>query len=168
MPTTAFCLAGEAGISVIFFGIKCTVRRGDSTYTMQIAEKVGIPQQCDDFRTSVLQNRSSKAAADHATDFVPPIYNIWKFKQKTESPSRVAKFLADTPRTTEAAQERRTAGRCLLGVAVQRDRRETAGKRAARARTDKSLRFLRIPFPLGLNFSALVLAIGLFLLRGKE
>jgi len=27
--------------------------------------------------------KSDKASADHLTDFAPPIYNIWKFKEKT-------------------------------------------------------------------------------------
>jgi hypothetical protein len=31
---------------------------------------------------SVLENQNHKAAAEHATDFDPPIYNIWKQQTK--------------------------------------------------------------------------------------
>jgi len=35
------------------------------------------------FLQSVLENQTKKAAADHATDFVPPLYNVWKWQERT-------------------------------------------------------------------------------------
>lgn len=54
----------------------------------EIAEEVGCDQAttsriCDEFMQKVLENQMHKAAADHATDFDPPLYNIWKFKEKS-------------------------------------------------------------------------------------
>ncbi|QDU39694.1 DNA methylase [Maioricimonas rarisocia] len=54
----------------------------------EIADAVGCPQQTvadqiRGFTDSVLQNRSGKAAAEHATGFEAPIYNIWKQQEKT-------------------------------------------------------------------------------------
>jgi hypothetical protein len=36
-----------------------------------------------EFLGTVFENQSKKAAASHATDFDPPIYNIWKQQEKT-------------------------------------------------------------------------------------
>jgi DNA-binding XRE family transcriptional regulator len=49
----------------------------------EIAEKVGLTQQqvqtiSDGFTDSVLENQNCKTAANHATDFTIPIYNVWK------------------------------------------------------------------------------------------
>lgn len=41
----------------------------------------------DKFLTSVLENQSKKTASHHATDFDPPIYNIWKQQEKSEGSS---------------------------------------------------------------------------------
>jgi hypothetical protein len=41
----------------------------------------------EDFETTVLENQSFKTAANHATDFTPPIYNVWKQQTKTEGSS---------------------------------------------------------------------------------
>jgi len=51
----------------------------------EIAKREGVSQQAIG---TILQEmaelpKSDKAAADHLTDFDPPIYNIWKFKEKT-------------------------------------------------------------------------------------
>lgn len=54
----------------------------------EIAEKIECPQQTvadqiRGFTDSVLQNQSGKVAADHASEFNPPLYNIWKQQVKT-------------------------------------------------------------------------------------
>ena len=54
----------------------------------EIAQACGCSQQTvtnvvEDFTNAVLQNQNSKAAASHATDFAPPLYNVWK--QQTAS-----------------------------------------------------------------------------------
>jgi predicted XRE-type DNA-binding protein len=54
----------------------------------EIAEAVGITQKqisdiTDGFIPSVLENQTSKTAANHGTDFTPPIYNVWKQQTKT-------------------------------------------------------------------------------------
>ena len=56
----------------------------------EIAEAVGLETKqvgriCDEFGHSVLENQMSKTAANHATDFTPPIYNVWKQQTKTEA-----------------------------------------------------------------------------------
>ena len=38
----------------------------------------------ESFRKTVLENPIPKSLAEHATDFTPPIYNIWKQQTKTE------------------------------------------------------------------------------------
>jgi hypothetical protein len=53
-----------------------------------IAKEVGITQQqvkpiCDGFTDSVLKNQTCKSAAEHASSFDPPIYNIWKQQAKS-------------------------------------------------------------------------------------
>lgn len=58
----------------------------------EIAEAVECDQAtakrtADDFMQSVLKNQTHKSAASHATDFTPPIYNIWKQQEKTEGSS---------------------------------------------------------------------------------
>ena len=57
----------------------------------EIAEAVELSQravseQCEGFSSSVLQNQTSKSAAEHATDFKPPLYNVWKWQEKTDAP----------------------------------------------------------------------------------
>jgi hypothetical protein len=42
-----------------------------------------VQAQSEKFVETVLQNQNRKADADHATDFAPPIYNIWKWQEKT-------------------------------------------------------------------------------------
>ena len=59
----------------------------------EISQAVGCPQKTVDdqvkrFSGSVLENQTAKtAAAEHATDFVAPIYNIWKQQEKTAGSS---------------------------------------------------------------------------------
>jgi hypothetical protein len=55
----------------------------------EIAKAVGCDQktatnQIEDLRNSVLQNQIPKLASEHATDFDPPIYNVWKQQEKTK------------------------------------------------------------------------------------
>jgi transposase len=55
----------------------------------EIAEATGTPQQtvADEikkFTETVFKNQTGKSAADHAADFDPPIYNIWKQQEKTQ------------------------------------------------------------------------------------
>jgi len=55
-------------------------------YTQQeIADAVGCPQRtvADALADSADLPKSLKPAADHATGFTPPIYNVWKFKEKS-------------------------------------------------------------------------------------
>lgn len=54
----------------------------------EIAEAVGLVQSqvksvCDGFISSVLENQTDKTAAEHASDFEPPLYNVWKQQEKT-------------------------------------------------------------------------------------
>ena len=53
----------------------------------EIADEVGLSQPqvkelCDSFIDFGNLAKSDKAAADHATDFDTPIYNVWKFKER--------------------------------------------------------------------------------------
>ena len=53
----------------------------------EIADEVGISATDKALRVSgkeYLKTKNQQAAADHATDFDPPIYNVWK--QQTKSP----------------------------------------------------------------------------------
>jgi hypothetical protein len=55
----------------------------------EIAEAVKLDRTvvgdiCKTFVETVLENQNHKTAADHATDFTPPIYNVWKQQTKTE------------------------------------------------------------------------------------
>ena len=62
-------------------------------YTQQeIADACDCPQKTVDdqiktFSETVLGNQSAKSLADHATDFDPPLYNIWKQQTKSEGSS---------------------------------------------------------------------------------
>ncbi len=64
-----------------------------SSHTQEeIADAVGAPRQTvtdviASFAEKVLENQSGKAAANHHTDFSPPIYNIWKQQAKTSGSS---------------------------------------------------------------------------------
>lgn len=58
----------------------------------EIADTIGIAQQTvageiADFTEIGQLSESGKAAANHATDFEPPIYNIWKQQKKTTGSS---------------------------------------------------------------------------------
>ena len=58
----------------------------------EIADAEGLSQQAvakitDDFTTFGNLAESSKAEANHATDFTPPIYNVWKQQEKTPGAS---------------------------------------------------------------------------------
>jgi len=59
-------------------------------------EEIATAVECDqktvtnvanDFRKTVLENQIPKAAASHATDFNPPLYNIWKQQERTAGSS---------------------------------------------------------------------------------
>ena len=62
-------------------------------YTQQeIADAVGIPRKTVDdtfgeFGDVSKLAKSDQSAAEHATDFTPPIYNIWKQQEKTAGSS---------------------------------------------------------------------------------
>jgi hypothetical protein len=62
-------------------------------YTQQeIAEAIGIPRKTvdDTFGESgeiAKLAKTDQSAAEHATDFTPPIYNIWKQQEKTNGSS---------------------------------------------------------------------------------
>jgi len=54
----------------------------------EIAELVGCPREtvrdeCNKFGDIGNIAESAKAAANHATDFDPPLYNVWKYREKT-------------------------------------------------------------------------------------
>lgn len=54
----------------------------------EIADALGVAQKnvsttIDNFILSVLENQKYKVAAEHASDFNPPLYNIWKQQEKT-------------------------------------------------------------------------------------
>ena len=58
----------------------------------EIAEACDCPRKTVDdqiatFGETVLGNQSAKSHAEHATDFDPPIYNIWKQQTKSEGSS---------------------------------------------------------------------------------
>ena len=58
----------------------------------EIASSVELSQPqvksvCDSFIDSVLKNQSDKSAAEHATDFTTPIYNVWKQQEKSSGSS---------------------------------------------------------------------------------
>jgi hypothetical protein len=46
-------------------------------------DQATVARLTDEFMRTVLQNQMHKSAADHATDFKPPIYNVWKWQEKT-------------------------------------------------------------------------------------
>jgi hypothetical protein len=55
---------------------------------VQLAAEVGIAQknvsaEIDKIIPSVLKNQTYKAAAEHATDFEAPLYNVWKQQSKS-------------------------------------------------------------------------------------
>jgi len=64
-----------------------------SCHTQQeMADSASVTQPqakavCDGFIDSVLQNQTYKSRAEHATDFDPPIYNVWKQQTKSEGSS---------------------------------------------------------------------------------
>jgi delta 1-pyrroline-5-carboxylate dehydrogenase len=52
----------------------------------RISEPVGTIARLlsdDSLVRKVLENQMNQIAAEHATDFEPPIYNIWKQQEKT-------------------------------------------------------------------------------------
>lgn len=58
----------------------------------EIADAVGCPRKTIDdqiasFGETVPRNQSAKSLAEHATDFDPPIYNIWKQQEKSSGSS---------------------------------------------------------------------------------
>ena len=62
-------------------------------YTQQeIADSVGITKQaveqvCQETAGLPKLDKVDQSAAEHATDFTPPIYNIWKQQEKTKGSS---------------------------------------------------------------------------------
>ncbi len=42
-----------------------------------------VADQIRSFSETVLENQSAKSAADHAADFDPPLYNVWKQQERT-------------------------------------------------------------------------------------
>ena len=62
-------------------------------YTQQeIADSVGITKQaveqvCQETAGLPKLDKVDQSAAEHATDFTPPIYNIWKQQEKTNASS---------------------------------------------------------------------------------
>jgi hypothetical protein len=42
-----------------------------------------VTKEIDNYVKLVSENQIHKAAATHATDFDPPLYNIWKPQEKT-------------------------------------------------------------------------------------
>jgi DNA-binding XRE family transcriptional regulator len=62
-------------------------------YTQQeIADSVGITKQaveqvCQETAGLPKLDKVDQSAAEHATDFTPPIYNIWKQQEKTNGSS---------------------------------------------------------------------------------
>ena len=74
----------------------------------EIAGAVGCPQQTAADRiteSGKLANlgKSDRAAAEHATDFDPPIYNIWKQQTKTAGPSELEPFAKGIGRLWEGS-----------------------------------------------------------------
>jgi hypothetical protein len=53
--------------------------KGEATATPQRT----VADTTKSFSDSVSENQTAKVAAEHATDFDIPIYNIWKFKEKS-------------------------------------------------------------------------------------
>ena len=58
----------------------------------EIASEVGITKQavnliCQETASLPKLDKPSKAAADHATDFAVPIYNVWRFKERSDQSS---------------------------------------------------------------------------------
>jgi len=61
----------------------------------EIAEEVGssksdIDRCISQFGDFAVLGKTHQAAADHATDFEPPIYNIWKQQTKTAGSNHFA------------------------------------------------------------------------------
>jgi hypothetical protein len=50
-------------------------------------DKATVSRVCCDFPELEKCNKPQRAAAEHATDFTPPIYNIWKQQEKTSGSS---------------------------------------------------------------------------------
>lgn len=50
-------------------------------------ERSTVTKAIPDLVKLVLENRIHKSGADHASDFEPPIYNVWKQQEKTAGPS---------------------------------------------------------------------------------
>ena len=48
--------------------------------------QLAVSEQCEGFTSSVFKNQTSKSAAEHTTDFKPPLYNVWKWQEKTDAP----------------------------------------------------------------------------------
>lgn len=46
-------------------------------------DRTTVTKEVDDYVKIVLENQNHKADAAHATDFDPPIYNIWKQQERT-------------------------------------------------------------------------------------
>jgi hypothetical protein len=119
----------------------------------EIAEACGITHPTaikvtDDFVNSVLENQTYKAAASHATDFEPPIYNIWKQQTKSEGSSH---FGNSEVRRLEKAlgQNSRIAGRHRL-LNSDRDRlrrikQQLDGLRIARAAAIRETQAVKTP-----------------------
>lgn len=49
--------------------------------------KATVSELCSEFVNLQKANKPDRAAAEHATDFSPPIYNIWKQQEKTSGSS---------------------------------------------------------------------------------
>jgi hypothetical protein len=47
-------------------------------------DKASVSLIIDDLLKKVSENQTQQTAANHATDFTPPIYNVWKQQTKTE------------------------------------------------------------------------------------
>ena len=61
-------------------------------YEQEIANAVGITKQaveqvCQETAGLPKLDKVDQSAAEHATDFTPPIYNVWKHQEKTNGSS---------------------------------------------------------------------------------
>jgi hypothetical protein len=97
----------------------------------EIGEATATPQRTiadvtKDFSGLVSENQTAKPAAEHLTDFTIPLYNIWKFKEKSNDVSHfgnTAQTSTIARNRTGAQLRRQTARRAHSG-----SKRQQAGK----------------------------------------
>ena len=63
--------------------LACHTEKEIANETGESSGTIGRLVSSEDFLQLVLQNQTKKTAANHATDFKTPIYNVWKQQEKT-------------------------------------------------------------------------------------